>query len=60
MTIDKAIEILSIATGEREFVTDYDYFDAQKLGLAALIRFKVRRLGGHLRLGTLLPGETKE
>lgn len=60
MKITKAIEILSIELGVKTRTGETDEYDALKLGIEALKRFKRVRDGKPGFLLNLLLGETEE
>jgi len=59
MKIDKAIEILTMATGKGGIATDDDYIDAQKLGCEALKHVGNMRISPCTTADEILPGETE-
>lgn len=60
MTLQRAIEILTLKVNYRNHHDLLDYNDAAKLGIEALRRVETLRQHGHLHGGRPLPGETKE
>lgn len=60
MTINEAIEILSICSNEADKQGRRGYRDAFKLGIEALKRLAFNRLNTIASSDELLPGETKE
>uniref|UniRef100_A0A6H1ZWG6 Uncharacterized protein n=1 Tax=viral metagenome TaxID=1070528 RepID=A0A6H1ZWG6_9ZZZZ len=60
MTIDEAIEILSQSANAGVTTFDWDYKDAQRLGIEALKRVRKYRPLYAGKYPHLLPGETKE
>jgi len=60
MTLDKAIEILTLSSTEPQLYRGEVEREAQKLGIEALKAWKEHRGTGSLMSPLLLPGETKE
>lgn len=60
MTLDEAIEILTIATDKGGLVIHDDLIDAEMLGIFALKLIQRERLLGINPVETELPGETKD
>ena len=60
MTLDEAIEILSIYDKQGVVTALPDFHDAVKLGREALKRLQEQRSGTILDEYDLLPGETKD
>ena len=60
MTLEEAIEILTMAIGQRYLPPHKDLDDATKMGIEAIKVWKQVREGGWPSDGILLPGETPE
>ena len=60
MTPDKAIKILTMATGKGGIATNDDYITAQKLGIEALKRYKECKSLPAYAILEPLPGETED
>lgn len=60
MTIDEAIEILTIAPGQASYFLTEERRKALALGIAALKVIQKKRTTMSFHPGDLLPGETKD
>ncbi len=60
MTIDQAIEILTVHNDHNPDFTDAQRREAHQLGIEALKRYQAYQSYGDTHSGLLLPGETED